>query len=745
MALTDALFTGTSGLKSLGHGMSVVGDNVSNLNTTAFKGARVTFQDVMAQSINTASGSGQLGRGATVQALYPTFGQGSFESTANPTDLAIAGNGFFIVKEPGSTGNLFYTRDGQFMVDKNGYLVNPAGFRIQGWQIDENTGDITGAITDIRIDRTSPPVATSKIDVITNLDAREDIETMVINLNGNITDGGSAETTFVIRDIDGNDNKIYVKLTYNAILNKWDYEIRKNSATGAILAQGTDSTATRATIQLPSTGENIIIDWSTVTHTTTGNLISAPGREGRVEISDGGTPISNNNWVYTDFTLKDANGTDRNLRIWLYYDGGDGRWDYYVVENPDPGATDPASETGTILARGQNVNETSAYFFLDGTTQMATIDWSLVGTGGTGNTITVDNKYALQEVSSLFDRWDARNETPLASTEYTYRTTLTIYDSLGTPHEITIYYDTTTKDNTYEFLVTCSPTEDQRDFTKDTDPMKWLTEEGSVPVTKDIPSGSTFAKAKQGVLMYGRLAFDNQGNVKNFYQTYRLDANTGALVKVIDQNGLPVPDPLDGFDALGANGYPIFIADFLGIDLVDNRPAGSEQYQGASRNDLQQIELNFGYFYKDSWRSESVRTTQYATSNSTIFYDQDGFGPGSLESLSVDTDGVITGHYSNGRVIPLWMVALANFNAPERLDKVGGNLFRETTHSGPPITGKPRTNGLGSIAPNSLEQSNVDLGEQFVKMIIFQRGFQADARIITVTDTMLDELINLKR
>ncbi|MDW8095092.1 MAG: flagellar hook-basal body complex protein, partial [Caldimicrobium sp.] len=80
-----------------------------------------------------------------------------------------------------------------------------------------------------------------------------------------------------------------------------------------------------------------------------------------------------------------------------------------------------------------------------------------------------------------------------------------------------------------------------------------------------------------------------------------------------------------------------------------------------------------------------------------------------------------------------------------RLQKVGGNLYKETTHSGPPVTGKPGTNGLGTIAPNSIEQSNVDLGEQFVKMIIFQRGFQADARIITVSDTMLEELINLKR
>jgi flagellar hook protein FlgE len=187
------------------------------------------------------------------------------------------------------------------------------------------------------------------------------------------------------------------------------------------------------------------------------------------------------------------------------------------------------------------------------------------------------------------------------------------------------------------------------------------------------------------------------------------------------------------------------IADFLGIDFPYDIYPPNSQDQGLVRNDLQQIELNFGYFFKDSWRSESVRTTQYATSNATIFYDQDGFGPGALESITVDNQGIITGNYSNGRVIPLWMVSLANFNAPERLQKVGGNLFKETTHSGPPVTGKPGSNGLGTIAPNSIEQSNVDLGEQFVKMIIFQRGFQADSRIITVSDTMLEELINLKR
>lgn len=748
MGLTDALFTGTSGLRALGHGMSVIGDNVANLNTTAFKGARITFSDIMAQSINTAAGSGQLGRGAGIQALYQLFTQGAFESTASPTDMAIAGAGFFIVRNPQTTGGIFYTRDGQFVIDKEGYLVNPQGLRVQGWKIDEVTNDITGALTDIRIDRSSPPVKTTKVDMITNLDARTEARSIVVNLSGNIYDdpttsgGTSVDTTFVIRDVDGKDNKIKVVLTWDASTQKWSYTIQ-DPVTSTTLAQASNVTSTRATITLPSTKEQIIIDWSSITHDSgTGNAISVPGRTGRIEIN-GNTSWTT--WHNEDFTVVDANGTSRNIRVWLRYNNT--RWDYVVVENQttttSPSDTYPFTvDSGTILAQGTNSNETSIYFFLDGTSQRINLDWT------PGNTPPPDGKYTLQEVPNLFASWNARNEVPLPSTAYAYRSTIFVYDSLGTPHEITFYFNPTSKDNVWEFLVACNPNEDQRDFVRDTKPMQWQYEEGAVTQNVSIDSGKTFTEEKRGVLMYGRLEFDNQGNVKKFYEVYRLDANTGAMVQIIqgyDQNGQPVPLPEDKYNALGPNGYPLLVADFLGIDFPYEIYAPNDVNQGALRNDLQQIEINLGYFYKDTWRSESVRTTQYATSNATLFYDQNGFGPGALESISVDNEGRITGIYSNGRVIPLWMVGLANFNAPERLQKVGGNLYRETTHSGPPVTGKPGTNGLGTIAPNSLEQSNVDLGEQFVKMIIFQRGFQADARIITVSDTMLEELINLKR
>ncbi len=780
MGLTDALFTGTSGLRALGHGMSVIGDNVSNLNTTAFKGARISFSDIMAQSINTAAGSGQLGRGAGIQALYQQFTQGAFESTANPTDMAIAGAGFFMVKNPQTTGGIYYTRDGQFVVDKDGYLVNPQGLRVQGWKIDETTNDITGALTDIRIDRSSPPVKTTKIDMITNLDAREETRTKIVNVRGtiNTSDTNPDSYDFVIRDIDGQDVKLRITLGYDSAKGTWTYTIEDitDITNPNVLSQNTiGTTSTQATITLSTTQEQVIIDWSAVTQDNANPTSLNIGEKStkRIETVDPSvtswadtfTYASGDTWYWKDIDIKDANGNQQTIRLFIKQSASGSTWDYYVFQNPTSTTLTATANTpeddpvnGTLLAKGTNYDISKngpVNFFLNGTTEKLNWDWdsNRINTDGSNDYSyelyedgSDDSSYSLYEVvdmPTLFNSWNATNDTPLQSTAYTYRSTLFVYDSLGTPHEITVYYNPTTRDNVWEFLVTCNPSEDQRDFLRDDNPMQWY--DPATDSRIEIVSGKTFTQTKKGVLMYGRLEFDNQGNVKKFYDTYRIDPNTGDLVQVIDVNGVPLASPKDKYNALGSNGYPLMIADFLGIDFPYDDRAPNSNDQGQAKNDVQQIELNFGYYYKDTWRSESVRTTQYATSNATLFYDQNGFGPGALESINVDNEGRITGIYSNGRVIPLWMVGLANFNAPEKLQRVGGNLFKETTHSGPPVTGKPGTNGLGTIAPNSIEQSNVDLGEQFVKMIIFQRGFQADARIITVSDSMLEELINLKR
>lgn len=138
-------------------------------------------------------------------------------------------------------------------------------------------------------------------------------------------------------------------------------------------------------------------------------------------------------------------------------------------------------------------------------------------------------------------------------------------------------------------------------------------------------------------------------------------------------------------------------------------------------------------------------TTQYAASSVTNYASQDGYGPGFLQRISINNEGIITGHYSNGQIIPHYQLTLARFNAPGKLRREGSNLYTETQDSGVPLTGTPGTNGLGRINSNSLEQSNVDLGNEFVRMILYQRAFQANSRIITTTDHMMEEVLALKR
>jgi flagellar hook protein FlgE len=148
-------------------------------------------------------------------------------------------------------------------------------------------------------------------------------------------------------------------------------------------------------------------------------------------------------------------------------------------------------------------------------------------------------------------------------------------------------------------------------------------------------------------------------------------------------------------------------------------------------DDMQQLDFTFG-------------ATQYSSESDVISQSQDGFATGTLVSLSIDGDGNILGNYSNGEPRKLARIALAKFSNPLGLTKVGNNLYEATDESGTPVIGTVGS-GVGKIFTNSLEMSNVDLAQEFVKMITTQRGFQANSKIITTTDELLGELINLKR
>jgi flagellar hook protein FlgE len=141
----------------------------------------------------------------------------------------------------------------------------------------------------------------------------------------------------------------------------------------------------------------------------------------------------------------------------------------------------------------------------------------------------------------------------------------------------------------------------------------------------------------------------------------------------------------------------------------------------------------------------AVGLTQFGSSSTATALSQDGQQTGYLRSFAIADDGSVSGVFSNGATKTLGKLALAAFNNPGGLIKAGGSLYRSSAASGTALAGTPGAAGRGSLAAGTLEMSNVDLAQEFTNLIIAQRGFQANSRIISASDEMLQDLVNLKR
>ncbi|MBI4688634.1 MAG: flagellar hook protein FlgE [Nitrospirae bacterium] len=172
-------------------------------------------------------------------------------------------------------------------------------------------------------------------------------------------------------------------------------------------------------------------------------------------------------------------------------------------------------------------------------------------------------------------------------------------------------------------------------------------------------------------------------------------------------------------------------------------PTGGFDFSGGAAQN-QSVAFNFGTSLAESGTGLDG-VTQFGAESAIIFQNQDGYGAGSLKNISISQNGTITGVFTNGQTRLVAQVAVAKFIAPTDLTKMGNNLYAESYDSGGPVIGSPGSGGLGKVLSNTLEMSNVDLAEEFVKMISAQRGFQANARVITTSDDLLQELVNLKR
>lgn len=181
------------------------------------------------------------------------------------------------------------------------------------------------------------------------------------------------------------------------------------------------------------------------------------------------------------------------------------------------------------------------------------------------------------------------------------------------------------------------------------------------------------------------------------------------------------------------------------LAAAPSTPSVSVTFTGAA---AQTINLNLGTPNPDPVANPGDGIdgiTQFAGPSAVGFQSQNGFGAGQLLSLEFSEAGIVTGIFDNGQTRPLFQLALANFVAPDGLTPLGNGMYRESVDSGSPAIGQPQAGGLGTIIAGAVELSNVAIAQEFIDLISTQRSFQANARVITSSDTLLNDLINIVR
>ena len=805
MGVSSSLYASISGLSTMGNAMSVLGDNVSNVNTVAFKSSRSTFQDVLSQSVATAAGSAQVGRGVTLTTIDGLFAQGSFESTSSATDLAIGGQGFFMLRAADSAEADMYTRAGEFRFDKEGFLINPSGYLVQGWTIDSASGEVQGTIGDINLGKSTPPVATTNVQVIANVDSRKVNETNEQRLfeawNGTNAaqvvptppiDANSYEYTTSIKvyDSKGASHDITVYFDRTTQDNQWEFlvacdpkEDQRVLSDGLDEAGSLDGSNDELSIYSPDTSYNYLnhkgagaLMYGVIDFSTSGAIQNIWAwnvpPDGKVD------PAQETNRLVLDSTEQyysfatNFTGADTNqmveLNLGARYSGLPTNVTQILVS--DLGAVISAGGTTPITKETliTSVYDTAGNALADGDT----IAFAGYDNDGTfvSDTYTVTDGHKVQDLLDAIDLAFGSKSTIDAEG----RIVMTDLTAGASGMAVTSFVTTAASSaNPFGTQINVTTSKQQVVSTAravnnsgGTEPV--ITAETNLTSVFDTAAPAAALAVGDTITFDGfrgdgtpvvgaifTVAAQNDTNPNSFGPP--LEAATGTVRDLLTwlEDQFDAEATIDGAgrlvltdrraDEVATGGYSSGLevtsiaysgaAEPFGTGLFDTIPADLGGEDGSRIGDT--LSLAFS--------TEALSTTQYANSSTTIFQDQDGYAAGFLQSVSVDTAGIITGNYSNGQVLERAQVALANFNNLAGLRKEGGNIFRETTASGAPVTGAPGTNGLGSIAPNSLEQSNVDLGTEFVKLITTQRGFQANSKIITTTDEMLADLINIKR
>lgn len=712
--MLKSLFSGVSGLQSHQVAMDVESNNIANVNTIGFKYSRANFSDLLAQTkaIATAPQGAlggknpvQVGLGASASSITKIFAQGSVQNSDKNTDVAIQGDGFFIISPDG--GNTYkYTRSGDFKFDAGGNFVDNNGFIVQGWLRDPVTGvvDATAPITNINIPPglTTPASPTQNVVIKANLNSGPIVENFSPAYE---VPAGTPPVLPTPPALDENGNPIESG-DMGVMFNESGEAFNLQSGQG-IWASFVSSSVTSG-VAVPGGGAELDItfeldDGTTKQITTTGGLVTNTADQdgaryvSAINAQSSVTGISATYDTVTDtITLVNSNSdsnASHNIRI---------------------SAVGGADGSGFVV--GDSV--TTAYRYQYDPTVATTV----AGLDKKFTTIA-DLRYALET--------QARAENGggnVVEVMVNDQGKIELSNPLGGANDYDINLAITGMNASS--IVGGGITENTR-FTRNMEALN-----------STLPSGTTATAFSQSFNAATHSAsidiFDSLGSKHTLRTEFRkvaVDASTGSTWNL--KITVPEPATIDSIAPYNEKtGFVRFNSD--GSLSTYNPPNVSfTANNGSAAN--QQVAINLG-------TSNSFDgMTSFDSASSTSGISQDGFTGGDLVGIRIDQSGTLVGSFSNGRSFGLAQIGMAKFTNNEGLSTEGGNVYIQTANSGDPIIGTAATAGRGFMQAAALEASNVDLSRSLTQLIIIQRGYQANGKTITTSDTLLETLIGLKR
>jgi len=805
--MLKSLFSGVSGLQAHQVAMDVESNNIANVNTVGFKYSRANFSNLLAQTktIATAPQGGlggknavQVGLGTTVSSMTRIFSQGSIQNSDKNTDVAIQGDGFFIVSPDG--GKTYkYTRAGDFKFDADGNFVDNNGFVVQGWLRDDETGkvDSTAPIRNIVIPPglTTPAKASTQIELKANLNSGDHVESFGavraldpfetgadLNRDNTLDKADSLATPQADYDNnpynDGDGDPLTNSDRINENASKYLFKDEKgkiiergenlgiavnNKGEGFLLQTG----------EAPDAGQGVWIGFRTADVVAT-NKVS----DGSLDIQEGGIVINgfdvpavktNNTGNSEDNRDKNANAIAGAINKIKSQSGvtavaidtdGDGKKDKVELINDN---TSKKKNIWVDIDTGKNGDQSGfddnqndqpmkEFRFTDGS--INAVGWTKDGDGTYYFTTTEDLRQGMQ---TLLRNRDAKTDDLIAGKNHIAADGKGAHVEVDSSGKFTVYNPgnsgneatdddgdgDATNDNNDDYdlfigvdsIIDAATTENSR-FTQTIEALSGA-----------LPKGSSGVRQSQAINVPIHSSsidiYDSLGTkhtVKIDFRKASFDPTTGSTWKVM----ITVPEPNVINVAGGPTGIPSNVIEgevrFNADGSLSTFTPPSITFtanNGSAPNQTINLEVGTSNAFDG--------LTSFDSKSTTSGISQDGYTGGDLVGIRIDQSGTLVGSFSNGRSFGLAQISMAKFANNEGLATEGGNLFTQSANSGDPIIGTAASGGRGFIQSSALEASNVDLSRALTQLIIIQRGYQANGKTITTSDQLLQTLIGLKQ